>query len=354
MLPTRQPQTRKTVLTLPRFGQNAKYNICLATLVGIPGAGKTTFVEKLKELDRTHQLIFSIVHICYDDFILIDDNFEAFGMKLFKWQRKVMLKFVKRLLRVYTAKKCQSKLYAQARSLLKNERIKLTSANTTKNNILFIIDDNMYYRSMRNEYVNICRQLQVGYFQIFFDCGLDVALERNSNRSNKTPLPDEVIRRMSEKLEKPNPEYSWEKDYLTVTPVYDIEDHVNRLNDLVAMKIMTPEHKRKKIKVPEAEKLNQNEAIELLLRKEIHRRLEILRQEKTEAHVFRSAVDELNARKRFVRQKLKNKTFPMPENLEDVIDLLDTELFQAENLEKNKCRIEKNVVQCHSTNCKLE
>lgn len=80
---------------------------------------------------------------------------------------------------------------------------------------IVLIDDNMYYASMRYEYYQLARKHSAGYAQIYFPVDPETALERNSTRGERR-VSDSVIRSMLEKLEEPSVEKNaWEK-YTTV------------------------------------------------------------------------------------------------------------------------------------------
>lgn len=65
---------------------------------------------------------------------------------------------------------------------------------------------------MRYEYFQVARLLQTGYCQLHLDVDLAEALSRNSGRADESQIPDDVIEKMAQKLEPPNPlQNSWEK-----------------------------------------------------------------------------------------------------------------------------------------------
>jgi L-seryl-tRNA(Sec) kinase len=302
-----------------------KHKVCVNTLIGIPAAGKTSFALKLKELFEISQLV-SVVHICYDDFITIDNNFQTYSASAsssFSKERKLLLRFVKKLIYYYTI----SDKGASLKNLLKFSKnyfqgklCKLLSKNM-KRVILLIIDDNSYHRSMRYEFVKVCRRLQVGYCQTFFNCELNVALERNKKRTS--PLPEPVIHKMHQLLKKPNPEISWEKNTLELPSIFDAKNYINKLNELIFMKIQQPEKiiKSKRIDSGKGDEKNMKEIVEEVLRKEIHRRIQVLIEEGDEQNIARVA-HELRARKILLRKKFDDGTLALPANLDDLKHLL--------------------------------
>lgn len=87
-------------------------------------------------------------------------------------------------------------LKATSRPLLDQERA------------LVLIDDNLYYRSMRFEWFKLARDCSLGFCQVFVSCPLEEAIRRNASR--KSPVPESSIRVMESKLELPREE-SWER-----------------------------------------------------------------------------------------------------------------------------------------------
>ncbi|BFZ01595.1 hypothetical protein BsWGS_04634 [Bradybaena similaris] len=92
------------------------------------------------------------------------------------------------------------------------------------NQVVLMVDDNMYFRSMRYEYYKLAKKYRTGYCQIYLQCPCEKALERNKNRKGIHQVPDEVIVRMSEKFEAPDPEkHHWESNSITVSA----EENIN-------------------------------------------------------------------------------------------------------------------------------
>ncbi|CAL1538340.1 unnamed protein product [Lymnaea stagnalis] len=88
------------------------------------------------------------------------------------------------------------------------------------NEVLIIIDDNMYFRSMRYEYYKIAREYETGFCQIFMEVPIEDVIDRNQQRSKK--VPDDVILKMSTTLQVPDPDKNnWEEFSLTVSSSSD-------------------------------------------------------------------------------------------------------------------------------------
>ncbi|KAK6174766.1 hypothetical protein SNE40_017982 [Patella caerulea] len=91
--------------------------------------------------------------------------------------------------------------------IMKNAFDQVDLDNTS---IVIMIDDNMYYRSMRYDYYQLARNYSLSFCQIYVECPLEIALERNSKRKNGIVNPL-VITKMSEKFQIPDITNSWEK-----------------------------------------------------------------------------------------------------------------------------------------------
>ncbi|KFO93337.1 L-seryl-tRNA(Sec) kinase, partial [Buceros rhinoceros silvestris] len=81
--------------------------------------------------------------------------------------------------------------------------------------LCFILDDNFYYRSMRHEVYLLARKYSLSFCQVFLECPLECCLQRNRLRSR--PVPDQTIRLMAKKIEKPDlKKNAWEQNSLVL------------------------------------------------------------------------------------------------------------------------------------------
>uniref|UniRef100_A0A1Q3FY61 L-seryl-tRNA(Sec) kinase n=1 Tax=Culex tarsalis TaxID=7177 RepID=A0A1Q3FY61_CULTA len=196
--------------------------VCLNVLVGIPGAGKTTFCQRIKEYLIAKESCLNSIHICFDDFIKFDAEIDLENTS-FKSKRKRLLELLEQIIQVIKSKNLPQ--LEQVNNLLYDEFHHKITVNLAKtpSNYLILVDDNMYYRSMRFQVFQIARRLGTGYFQTFLDVSLDTARTRNSERS--ASVPEEVIARMFYKLEKPNERICrWERNSLILSnPSVELE-----------------------------------------------------------------------------------------------------------------------------------
>ncbi|CAL8472275.1 g11817 [Coccomyxa elongata] len=83
--------------------------------------------------------------------------------------------------------------------------------------LLLLLDDNMYYRSMRLECAQLARQLQAAFIIIYMPCTLEDAAARNAQRAEADQVPQEVLSRMAARLEPPCPsKHAWESGTVIV------------------------------------------------------------------------------------------------------------------------------------------
>lgn len=81
---------------------------------------------------------------------------------------------------------------------------------------IIILDDNMYYRSMRMSFYKLAREYGASFCQIFLTAPLEVTLARNELRNRQRPaeerIPEQSLRDIAAAMEPPCPEQRpWEK-----------------------------------------------------------------------------------------------------------------------------------------------
>ncbi|XP_041370274.1 L-seryl-tRNA(Sec) kinase-like [Gigantopelta aegis] len=82
---------------------------------------------------------------------------------------------------------------------------------------VIIIDDNMYYRSMRYQYFQLARKHRVGFSELYLDCSTETAVSQNAMRV-AGQVDENVIRSMATHFESPNKETcQWEKHSLQMS-----------------------------------------------------------------------------------------------------------------------------------------
>lgn len=188
--------------------------VCFNVLVGIPGAGKTTYCQRIQEHLNSTNSSLNAIHICFDDFIKFDATVDLENSS-FKSKRKRLLEYLEQF--INAIKVLDFSNFKQINNLLLQEFNNKIGLDIPKShsNYLILIDDNMYYRSMRYHVFQIARRTTSGYFQTYFNVKLESAASRNLDRLN--PVPTEVISRMFYRLEKPDEGIcKWEKNTITL------------------------------------------------------------------------------------------------------------------------------------------
>ncbi|XP_055902607.1 L-seryl-tRNA(Sec) kinase [Eupeodes corollae] len=181
-------------------------NICVIALIGLPGAGKTTFCKNMVKLcDRK----YNIIHICYDEIFHFHPETEK-NEHTFKNERKKVAQKIEQIVidEIKSSNTCQD-----------NQESCLNSSNKC----VLLVDDNNYYAGMRYEIYKICRRHQVSFGQIYFPIGIDIALARNSMREQDA-IHSDVLIKMNKRLEGPSGKNHWEKNTLVINNSVDVEE----------------------------------------------------------------------------------------------------------------------------------
>ncbi|XP_046565705.1 L-seryl-tRNA(Sec) kinase-like isoform X2 [Haliotis rubra] len=104
--------------------------------------------------------------------------------------------------------------------------------------MVVVIDDNMYYRSMRYDYYQLARKYRLGFCEVYVDCPSDMAVARNRQRTLGR-VEENVIVTMATKMEVPDgASYHWEKYSISIT--HDTKNGCCRMRGLVEAAILDP------------------------------------------------------------------------------------------------------------------
>eukprot|EP00927_Polykrikos_kofoidii_P074270 TRINITY_DN70256_c0_g1_i1.p1 TRINITY_DN70256_c0_g1~~TRINITY_DN70256_c0_g1_i1.p1 ORF type:complete len:373 (+),score=55.52 TRINITY_DN70256_c0_g1_i1:127-1245(+) len=166
--------------------------VCLLLVCGLPGCGKTSFcraiVEKFASL---RQASFDCQHVCYDDLevecrVALSNSGDKFDPAAWRLSRKKAVDVVR---------ECVTK----------------RSNDRTTSRLVLILDDNMYYRSMRRNWYHLAIENRFAFRQVFLQASVQTCLERNSGRPPISQVPEFSIRHMAEVFEWPHVSAnSWE------------------------------------------------------------------------------------------------------------------------------------------------
>ena len=184
-------------------------SIGFVVLCGLPGAGKSTLCKKISHCSKS----ITFVHVNFDELLpraVVKELIENATSDKGSWKdyRGYIKKLIARKVAEFVEKKNEEDLAKIPVELKKVFEEKWIINDRKK--LIVLIDDNMYYRSMRYEYFQLARDYTISYGQIFFNCPVQKALERNAQRCPDEMVPNEVIETMSTRIEAPSLE-EWEK-----------------------------------------------------------------------------------------------------------------------------------------------
>eukprot|EP01122_Echinamoeba_exundans_P005238 TRINITY_DN15402_c0_g1_i1.p1 TRINITY_DN15402_c0_g1~~TRINITY_DN15402_c0_g1_i1.p1 ORF type:complete len:313 (-),score=36.88 TRINITY_DN15402_c0_g1_i1:63-974(-) len=175
----------------------------IIVLIGFPGSGKSHLAKNIcaQATSKCNLPPQSIKLIQYDEIfnnITQENGLDAFDAIL--WH------------------KSRVKALAEASSFVS------TAANVSSEEpVLLIIDDNMFYRSMRLPFYKLARKHQIGYIQLYLDIPIDICIKRDAQRSEQ--VLESTILRMQERLETPDAsKHEWESNSLSLD-VQELESH---------------------------------------------------------------------------------------------------------------------------------
>jgi O-phosphoseryl-tRNA(Sec) kinase len=107
-----------------------------------------------------------------------------------------------------------------------------------------IHDDTNYYTSMRHELYDLARINECVFAVIFVTTPLEIALEWNLRR--KTMIPERVVARIQDRLDRPGTKYAWDKpiaevDLTTVRTSHAAMEIIHELEKLDPATITKPD-----------------------------------------------------------------------------------------------------------------
>ncbi|KAL4231032.1 hypothetical protein ACF0H5_008615 [Mactra antiquata] len=201
-------------------------DVCLLVLSGLPAAGKTHLTNKLLQ-GHSAGTRYAFVIVEYDQLIpsdvekhLIESEDQQSSWKQYRESILLCIDHVLGILQT-----CQSgNLLELLDKSVENvppdlwtkfkELMPRTLCDVNKDSKLcFVIDDNMYYSSMRYKYFQLARKYTTGFCQVHVHVDLKNALLQNSQRTAQ--VNEDVIVTMATKMEVPDKlKNSWEEHSL--------------------------------------------------------------------------------------------------------------------------------------------
>lgn len=220
--------------------QCCQTSICLVLLVGIPGSGKSHLRKLLEKYFKNTSKIalgsLKIVSVSYDEFDKVRNPTQCSDSVSWKEERLDIFKMIESIVGNIQNNTPLENLASLDKLFIINADMKNPDV------VLFLIDDNMYYCSMRYEYYKLAKTCGLSFCQIFFDATKEDALKYNKLRDSECQVPDSVIGKMYEKLEPPDKTNAWEENLITLTPYKKFEENGDLDNILAMIKtaIMSP------------------------------------------------------------------------------------------------------------------
>ncbi|XP_075950031.1 L-seryl-tRNA(Sec) kinase [Anarhichas minor] len=227
---------------------------CLCVLCGLPAAGKSTLAREV--LSTAAQRGWRASVVPYDDLIL-EHAFQTRVVETdcvkreethteWKLHRQAVLRCVEQFLEKpqVLAELPDSRRINRAawerciQALLQPGALDRSQADQPP--LLFLLDDNFYYPSMRYEVYQLARKYSLGFCQVYLQCDLESCISRNRTRSE--PIPTEVISEMVKRLESPNPQKnSWETNSISLNTTDDLSQcDVQRVMELISSSLSHP------------------------------------------------------------------------------------------------------------------
>eukprot|EP01080_Neovahlkampfia_damariscottae_P007104 gene7104-11267_t len=197
-------------------------------------------------------------------------------------------------------------------------------------NILFIIEDNFYYKSMRNVYFKFCRKQEISYGELYLKSSLEICQKRNVSREIK--VPESTINEMYLKFEYPNKN---EKYKFLILDNDNFNLNITLIDDFILKLFENPliDDFSKEIEMKEQDRIkttkNEIHNVDLILRKLVSEKMKTCSKNKKEVSA------KLNEIRKEMMQRLKSNEI----NSEEIESVTKTKM--GELLDKTKDLSEK-------------
>ena len=173
-------------------------DVLVVTLHGLIGTGKSYLCKKLCDASTSHP--FHVWHYDYDKAVEAmssttnNADVKSYDVEAWRRTRERALDFVTNLIDGVPP--------SSPETFIRHVR------SSSKRHVV-LLDDNMYYRSMRYEFYSLCRQRHAAFAQLHVVASEKVAKKRNESREN--PIPEQVCARLTSLCEFPDPKSNtWE------------------------------------------------------------------------------------------------------------------------------------------------
>ncbi|KAM9716768.1 L-seryl-tRNA(Sec) kinase [Menidia menidia] len=230
-------------------GTRGRAPACLCVLCGLPAAGKSTLARRVLEASAEYGWRATVVP--YDDLIPGaafrttegEHGLEQHTHTEWRSHRRAVLQCLDQILQrpegfaEFPGSPFISKdTWERCLQTLLNPDGLMPDGTP----LLFLLDDNFYYPSMRYEVFQLARKHSLGFCQVSLQCDLDSCISRNQKRAR--PVPDEVITDMTKRLEPPNPQKnSWEMQSITLNTRDGVSKcDLQRVMELISLALGNP------------------------------------------------------------------------------------------------------------------
>lgn len=242
---------------------------CILVLMGLPGSGKSTLAKKLcKVFQKPSQDSIQVLHVCFDELMPTEtlrqlisgdygDTWKNYRTGIMNEVEQIVAQHLGIAVNhhvssamnqtessqisvsgadglapnwcqdistsdadLFAVRPCAKQEYNTEISTKFQDIIKSCAVLIGERKILVIMDDNMYYRSMRYRYYQLARKLEIGFAQIYVHCDIETALRQNQQREECVPC--DIINEMAKKFEEPNPKEPWDSSSLVWRSGQDI------------------------------------------------------------------------------------------------------------------------------------
>lgn len=256
---------------------------CICVVMGLPGSGKTTTCKFFIDTSHTDlaEKDTEIVYFCFDE---LAKQFQA---------------------KKSTYKEFRNQVYEYIEDNL-NKLLPITDRR-----FVLLLDDIMYYRSMRRVYYNLCKKYKISYCQVYMKCDYHMAITRNTFRKGDDRfdrvLPESIFH-MGMNLEVPSTEpwerFTCELSSATPTNPYFAEVMWNTIKSSMLCPVETVGITSYKVEDEIDTTSSPVHQVDLILRKYISEKIVQLKRKTPDANISKFGRD-LSVRKKEFMEKLK-------------------------------------------------
>uniref|UniRef100_A0A3B5L4G7 Phosphoseryl-tRNA kinase n=1 Tax=Xiphophorus couchianus TaxID=32473 RepID=A0A3B5L4G7_9TELE len=221
---------------------------CLCVLCGLPAAGKSTLTRRI--VGTAAERGWRAAVVSYDELIpemayytdveedVIMYFFILFQHSNWKSYRQAVLQCIEQVLEqpeVVVELPSNPLINGAAWQPCVQALLQPKESHTDGTPLLFLLDDNFYYPSMRYEVYQLARKLFFCF--VYLQCDLETCIRRNQSRPK--PIPIKVIMEMEKRLEFPNPQKNpWESQSISLNSTNDVSNQ--RVMELISVALDNP------------------------------------------------------------------------------------------------------------------